>query len=196
AGVDHPLVDAWEERLRTERPRRQATERELARAAPDLAELEKELAAADVPTGLAVLPVVGDATTKRLGLVHGRSRGDGSGHALAVGAAPPSLPPLYHRHQDWPLALPPPHSRAPRLAAAPAMAPGADFWQLADAELLPRSTRDFVPRLLDTIRVRDGRGGCHHVSPVEATGTGSTAGLPALVEGDKNLTIKSGPKTV
>src|SRR5262245_26339692 len=70
ACVDHPLVDAWEERLRTERPRRQATERELARAAPDLAELEKELAAADVPTGLAVLPVVGDATTKRLGLVH------------------------------------------------------------------------------------------------------------------------------
>src|SRR5262249_62360215 len=123
AGVDHPLVDAWEERLRTERPRRQATERELARAAPDLAELEKELAAADVPTGLAVLPVVGDATTKRLGLVHGRSRGDGSGHTLAVRAAARYLRSLYDRYEDWPLALAAYDAGVDRLDAAHVMAP-------------------------------------------------------------------------
>jgi hypothetical protein len=196
ACVDHPLVDAWEERLRTERPRREATQRELTRAAAELAGLEQALAAADVPSGLAVLPVIGDGTTKRLGLAHGRPRADRARLAVAARGAARYLRSLYERYEDWPLALAAYEMGIERLDAAREAAPSADFWQLADGGLLPRSTRDFVPRLLATIRLRDGRVACHHVAPVETAGTGSTAGLPALVEGDKNLTIKSGPKTV
>ncbi len=153
ACVDHPLVDTWERRLRS----RPATERRLERATPQLRRLEDVFTAAGVPRGLALLAVVDDHTSKRIGLVAGA---DGAELERTARGAALYLHALRRRYGDWPLALAAWDAGVTRVDRALAREPQSSFWALARRKQLPATSRDFVPRLLATARLAENTQTC------------------------------------
>jgi Transglycosylase SLT domain len=69
-------------------------------------------------------------------------------HAAAV-----YLHDLYTIFGDWALAMAAYNSGEPRVAGAIAKNGRADFWELYDKELLPKETREYVPKILAAIRI-------------------------------------------
>jgi len=60
---------------------------------------------------------------------------------------------LYTIFGDWALAMAAYNSGEPRVMGAIVRNGRADFWELCDKELLPKETRDYVPKILAAIRV-------------------------------------------
>ena len=60
---------------------------------------------------------------------------------------------LHDQFDSWDLALAAYNAGAGRVERALARNPGASFWQLAARDLLPRSTREYVPKVLATALV-------------------------------------------
>jgi transglycosylase-like protein with SLT domain len=171
----HRRIDVWEHRLRTQPRLRQATEDSLARGAAYLPRLCAILGEHGLPADLALLPVVESgfwptargragerglwqlrrATARRLGLVVNARRDDRLHPERATEAAARYLVILYARYGDWPLALAAYNAGERRVNRALRRGHGADFWELADRRLLPRTSREYVPHFLAVVRVTE-----------------------------------------
>jgi Transglycosylase SLT domain len=174
--LQHPRIDVWENRLRSQRDLRHATRKSLERGEQYLPRLREILAANGVPEDLALLPVVesgfrNDArgrygerglwqlrrqTARRWGLVVDQRRDDRIHPERSTEAAARYLRHLRARYGEWPLALAAYNAGEHRVDRALAREPDADFWELAEHGRLPRTSRDFVPRFIAVVRVSDG----------------------------------------
>jgi transglycosylase-like protein with SLT domain len=178
--LEHPRIDAWEHRLRTQPKLRFATERSLERGEEYLPRLREIMEETGLPPSLALLPAVesgfranarghfGDLglwqlrkpTARRFGLVVTTRRDDRLHPERATVAAARYLRVLHQRYHDWPLTLAAYNAGEARVDRARARHPGQTFWELADAGHLPRTSRDFVPRFLAVVRVSEAPGLC------------------------------------
>jgi hypothetical protein len=178
--LQHPRIDVWENRLRSQRELRHATEKSLERGEQYLPRLREILAANGVPEDLALLPVVESGfrieargrygerglwqlrrrTARQWGLVVDRQRDDRIHPELSTEAAARYLRHLRARYGEWPLALAAYNAGEHRVDRALAREPDADFWELAEHGRLPRTSRDFVPRFIAVVRVSDGEPLC------------------------------------
>lgn len=178
--LQHPRIDVWEQRLRSQRELRHATEKSLERGEQYLPRLRAILVANGVPEDLALLPVVESGfrieargrygerglwqlrrqTARRWGLVVDRQRDDRIHPERSTEAAARYLRHLHARYGEWPLALAAYNAGEHRVDRARAREPDADFWELAEHGRLPRTSRDFVPRFIAVVRVTDGEPLC------------------------------------
>jgi membrane-bound lytic murein transglycosylase D len=178
--LQHPRIDVWEDRLRSQRELRHATQKSLERGEQYLPRLREILAANGVPEDLALLPVVESGfrneargrygerglwqlrrqTARRWGLVVDRQRDDRIHPERSTEAAARYLRHLHARYGEWPLALAAYNAGEHRVDRARAREPDADFWELAEHGRLPRTSRDFVPRFIAVVRVTDGEPLC------------------------------------
>jgi len=175
ACVDHPLVSAWERRMRTRRELADDTRETMARGAPYLPQLRQLVVDAGLPAGLALLPAVESgfearargrhgelglwqlrpATARRFGLVVNSQRDDRTDPARSTRAAVRYLRFLHARFRDWPLALAAYNAGEGRINRALARQPHASFWELAASGRLPRKSQDYVPRFLAVVRLAE-----------------------------------------
>jgi membrane-bound lytic murein transglycosylase D len=176
--ADHPLVEAWEDRLRGEPALREVTEESLARGARYLPRMRAILERHGVPAALAVLPVVESGfdthargrhgelglwqlrrpTARRFGLVVGARRDDRLLPDRATEAAALYLRYLGRRYGDWALAIAAYNAGERRVDRALARHPTATFWDLAARGELPRGSVDFVPHVIAVARVAEPTG--------------------------------------
>jgi hypothetical protein len=174
--LEHPRIDVWEDRLRSQRRFRHATERSLERGEPYLPRLREIMVEVGVPPSLALLPAVessfrphargrfGDLglwqlrkpTARRFGLVVTTARDDRLHPERSTRAAARYLRVLHQRYRDWPFALAAYNAGEARVDRARKRHPDASFWELAEQGHLPRTSRDFVPRFLALVRVSEG----------------------------------------
>jgi hypothetical protein len=175
ACIDHPEIDAWEKRLRSERSLQRETEASLRRSGPYMAPLREVFADAEVPPSLALLSAVGDDTSRRIGLLVSAKVEDRAALERTARDAARYLHAVHDRYGDWPLALAAYHAGVERVDHALAQQPGASFWELSDAGLLPTESEEFVPRFLAVVRLTEARALCPR-SPVVAARTDSPAG--------------------
>jgi hypothetical protein len=170
--VPHPRVEQWEQRLRSQRALRDATEESLARGEPYLPRLRAIMARHGVPESLALLPALESGfypnargrygelglwqlrrpTARRFGLVVSKTRDERLSPERSTEAAALYLRHLRARYGDWPLALAAYNAGERRVDRALARHPDATFWQLADEDSLPRTSQDFVARFLAMVR--------------------------------------------
>jgi hypothetical protein len=178
--VEHPLIAAWERRLRAQGALRTDTRQGLARGARYLPRLRQILSDAGVPTSLALLPLVESSfrvdarghldelglwqlrtdTARRFGLLVKDGRDERLHPSRATGAAARYLRFLHARYHDWPLALAAYNAGERRVDRALAQQPHATFWDLADSRRLPATSRDYVPRFIAVVRMIEGVGDC------------------------------------
>ena len=175
ACFQHPSIDAWEQRLRSERPLRRETADSVTRGARYLGRLQKIVTDAGLPPNLALLPVIessfqphargvanciglwqlGPDTARRFGLRVNEQRDDRLDPVLATQAAARYLRMLHDRYNDWPLALAAYNAGEGRIDRALVRRPGATLWDLADGHQVPRMSFDYVSRFLAVVRVVD-----------------------------------------
>lgn len=180
ACVDHPLIDAWEDRLRSERAFRVTTIDSLVRGNQYLGRFREILREAGLPTGLALLPVVESSfrvkargprgsvglwqlqapTARRFGLIVNRRRDERLDPERATRAAVAYLAMLHDRYEDWPLALAAYNAGEGRVDRALKRLPDADYWDLIAAHRLSAITRDYVPRFFATVRMAESSPAC------------------------------------
>jgi membrane-bound lytic murein transglycosylase D len=181
ACIQHARIDQWEHRLRSHQSLRAGTRNTLRRARPYLPRVRRIFIKAGLPPSLALLPVIESefyrtaqgglddrglwqfrvATAQRFGLVVNERRDQRLHPYRASRAAARYLRMLHRRYGgDWALALAAYNAGENRVDRARARRPGASFWQLAEDNLLPPTTRNYVPRVLAVIRVVDGEGAC------------------------------------
>jgi transglycosylase-like protein with SLT domain len=173
--LDHPAIDVWETRLKTEQRWRVATESSVARAEPYLVRVRAIFAEQGLPPGLALLPVIESGfrtnargpggsvglwqfqvpTARRFGLVVSRKRDDRLDPEHSTRAAATYLRMLYERYGDWPLALAAYNAGEGRVDRALARRPGATVWDLVECRALPEASHDYVSRFLAVTRVVD-----------------------------------------
>ncbi len=166
--LEHPSIDKWERRLRSERRLWATVVHGVGRGARHLPRLRQIVAEEGVPPSLALLPVIESgfrpatarglwqfqsATARRFGLVVDTRRDDRLHVERATRAAARYLRALHDRYGDWPLALAAYNAGEGRVDRALARRPGAGFWDLAGEGRLPRTSRDYVPRFLALVRV-------------------------------------------
>jgi membrane-bound lytic murein transglycosylase D len=174
ACIEHPRIDAWEERLRSDPHLRRTTEQDLARGRALLPRLERIVGEAGLPRGLALIPLVESgfrldargqrgerglwqlkpASARGLGLVVSGKADERLDPERATRAAARHLASLYGRYDDWPLALAAYTAGHGRVDRARAERPNASFWELADQGRLPRASRDFVAHVLAAVRLK------------------------------------------
>jgi soluble lytic murein transglycosylase-like protein len=192
--LQHPRIDVWEHRLRSQPRHRVATERSLERGASYLPLLREIMSETGLPPSLALLPAVessfrprargrfGDlglwqlrpATARRFGLVVNKGRDDRLNPERSTRAAARYLKILHRRYRgDWPLVLAAYNAGEARVDRALARRPDADFWELAEAGQLPRTSRDFVPRFLALVRVSEDAAACQATLPTQQARGGS-----------------------
>ena len=179
--LEHPLIAAWERRLRAHTELWTETRQGIARAAPYLPRLRQILAEAGLPTSLALLPLVESSfrvdarghldelglwqlrtdTARRFGLVVVAGRDERLLPGRATSAAARYLRFLHARYRDWPLALAAYNAGERRVDRALADRPHATFWQLADTRRLPASSRTYVSRFIAVVHLVEGAGDCH-----------------------------------
>lgn len=173
ACVAHPLIDAWEDRLRSNDAFWTSTLDGLARSGPYLDRFRAIVEEEGVPGSLALLPVIESSfraralapdggrglwqlqarTARRFGLVIARRRDDRLDPELATRAAARYLHLLHERYQDWLLALAAYNAGEGRVDRALDRRPGVTFWQLVEEGALPRISCDYVPRFLAIVRL-------------------------------------------
>jgi len=180
ACVDHPLIDAWEYRLRTERAFRITTIDSLTRGNQYLGRFHEILRDAGLPTGLALLPVVESSfrvnargrggsvglwqlqapTARRFGLIVNKRHDERLDPERATQAAVAYLAMLHDRYEDWPLALAAYNAGEGRVDRALKKLPDSDYWSLIAAHRLSPITRDYVPRFFATVRMVESSPAC------------------------------------
>jgi len=180
ACVDHPLIDAWEYRLRTERAFRVTTIDSLMRGNQYLDRFREILHDAGLPPGLALLPVVESSfrvnargpggsvglwqlqapTARRFGLLVNKRRDERLDPERATQAAVAYLAMLHDRYEDWPLALAAYNAGEGRVDRALKRLPGADYWALIESRRLSKITGDYVPRFFATVRMVEAAPSC------------------------------------
>jgi membrane-bound lytic murein transglycosylase D len=177
ACLDHPAIDEWEERLRTERRWHVTTVHGVARGEPYIERVQAILAEQGLPEMLAFLPVVESGfrknargpggsvglwqfqvpTARRFGLVVSRKRDDRLDPVRSTRAAAAYLRLLYDRYEDWPLALAAYNAGEGRVDRALASRPGATVWELVERRALPEASHRYVSHFLAVVRVVDSR---------------------------------------
>jgi len=175
ACFQHPSIDAWEQRLRSERPLRRETADSVTRGARYLGRLQKIVTDAGLPPNLALLPVIessfqphargvanciglwqlGPDTARRFGLRVNEQRDDRLDPVLATQAAARYLRMLHDRYNDWPLALAAYNAGEGRIDRALVHRPGASLWDLADGHQVPRMSFDYVSHFFAVVRIVD-----------------------------------------
>jgi membrane-bound lytic murein transglycosylase D len=175
ACVEHPWIDSWEHRMRSQRPHSWTARRSLERGQQYLPRLRAIMSEQGLPPSLALLPAIesgfrpgvrgrfGDVgmwqlrspTARRFGLIVDETRDDRLDPFRSSQAAAKYLRYLHRRYRDWPFALAAYNAGEGRVDRARKRYPGANFWQLADAGHLPATSRHFVPRFLAIVRVND-----------------------------------------
>jgi hypothetical protein len=180
ACVDHPLIDAWEDRLRTQRAFRVTTIDSLVRGNQYLSRFREILREAGLPPALALLPVVESSfrvnargpggsvglwqlqapTARRFGLVVSKRHDERLDPERATQAAVAYLAMLHDRYEDWPLALAAYNAGEGRVDRALKKLPDADYWALIAAHRLSPITRDYVPRFFATVRMVESSPAC------------------------------------
>jgi hypothetical protein len=178
--IADPRIDTWERRLRAPRGVGDTMRHDVMRGEEYLPSLRPLVVQAGLPTSLALLPAIESgfdahargrageyglwqlrpATARRFGLVVTRKRDDRVAPDRATRAAARYLRQLYGHYQDWPLALAAYNAGEGRVDRALARHPRGSFWDLARAGLLPRHSRDYVPRFLALVRIHEGAAGC------------------------------------
>jgi hypothetical protein len=173
--IAHPAIDEWEQRFRTSRRSWVPVVHGERRGARYLPQVRRILVEEGLPTSLALLPAIESGfnpgargptgsrglwqfeakTARRFGLVVTRRRDDRLDPERSTRAAIRYLRKLHARYDDWPLALAAYNAGEGRVDAALARAPGATFWELADAGLLPPISCAYVPRFLALVRLVD-----------------------------------------
>jgi peptidoglycan lytic transglycosylase D len=175
ACFQHPSIDAWEQRIRSERPLRRETADSVTRGARYLDRLRKIVTDAGLPPSVALLPVIessfqphargvanciglwqlGPDTARRFGLRVNAEHDDRLDPVLATRAAARYLRMLHDRYNDWPLALAAYNAGEGRIDRALLGRPGAKLWDLADGHQVPRMSFDYVSRFLAVVRIVD-----------------------------------------
>ena len=175
ACIQHPMIDAWERRLRSRAWRRDMRET-LQRGEAYLPRLRRIMQESGVPPSLALLPAVESSfypdarggtndrglwqlqgpTARRFGLVVGPERDDRLHPDHSSRAAARYLRLLHKRFRDWPTALAAYNAGENRVLRARARRPGANFWELVASRQLPRASRDYVSRFLAVVRMSEG----------------------------------------
>ena len=175
ACFQHPSIDVWEQRLRSERPLRRETADSVSRGARYLERLRKIVTKEGLPPSLALLPVIessfqphargvanciglwqlGPDTARRFGLRVDEHRDDRLDPVLATRAAARYLRLLHDRYNDWPLALAAYNAGEGRIDRALVRRPNATLWDLADGHQVPRMSFDYVSRFLAVVRIVD-----------------------------------------
>ena len=175
ACFQHPSIDAWEQRLRSERSLHRQTIDSVARGARYLDRLRQIVADAGIPPTLALLPVIessfqphargvadciglwqlGADTARRFGLQVNEQRDDRLDPVRSTRAAARYLRLLHDRYGDWPLALAAYNAGEGRIDRALLHHPGATLWDLADGHQVPRMSFDYVSRFLAVVRIVD-----------------------------------------
>jgi membrane-bound lytic murein transglycosylase D len=171
--VDHPWIDTWETRMRSQKPHSWTARRALERGEPYLPRLREIMAEQGLPESLALLPAIesgfrpkargrfGDVgmwqlrspTARRFGLVVQETRDDRLDPFRSSQAAAKYLRYLHRRYRDWPFALAAYNAGEGRVDRALKRLPGADYWDLIAARHLSKITGDYVPRFFATVRV-------------------------------------------
>ena len=177
--VDHPWIDTWENRMRSQRPHSWTARRALERGEPYLPRLREIMSEQGLPESLALLPAIesgfrpkargrfGDVgmwqlrspTARRFGLVVQETRDDRLDPFRSSQAAAKYLRYLHRRYRDWPFALAAYNAGEGRVDRARKRYPNATFWQLADQGHLPTTSKHFVPRFLAIVRVNESLNG-------------------------------------
>lgn len=177
--VDHPWIDTWEHRMRSQRPHSWTARRALERGEPYLPRLRKIMSEQGLPESLALLPAIesgfrpkargrfGDVgmwqlrspTARRFGLVVHEERDERLDPFRSSQAAAKYLRYLHRRYRDWPFALAAYNAGEGRVDRARKRYPAATFWQLADQGHLPSTSKHFVPRFLAIVRVSESLNG-------------------------------------
>jgi hypothetical protein len=180
ACLDHPLIDVWEDRLRTQRSYRVTTIDSLVRGNQYLGRFREILRNAGLPPELALLPVVESSfrvnargpggsvglwqfqapTARRFGLIVNRKRDDRLDPERATQAAVAYLAVLHDRYEDWPLALAAYNAGEGRVDRALKRLPDANYWDLIAARRLSKITGDYVPRFFATVRMVESSPAC------------------------------------
>ncbi len=165
--ASHPKVVSHADRLR--RSMAGTLRSGFARSGRYLDIIQRELEREGVPAELAFLPMVESSfshqavgrgaaglwqftpgTAQRYGLIVNREVDERRDPEKASRAAARLLRDLYDQFSSWELAVAAYNAGPGRVEAALARNPGASFWQLSDRALLPRITRDYVPKVLAT----------------------------------------------
>ena len=177
--VNHPWIDTWEHRMRSQKPHSWTARRALERGEPYLPRLREIMADQGLPESLALLPAIesgfrpkargrfGDVgmwqlrspTARRFGLVVQETRDDRLDPFRSSQAAAKYLRYLHRRYRDWPFALAAYNAGEGRVDRARKRYPTASFWQLADQGHLPNTSKHFVPRFLAIVRVNESLNG-------------------------------------
>lgn len=171
--LEHPRIDAWEQRLHEDSDFRRHAEDSLARGTRYLPGLRRIFEENNLPPSLALLPVIESgfyptargrsgerglwqlrrATARNLGLVVDAHRDDRIDPVRSTRAAARYLRVLRDRYGDWALALAAYNAGERRVDRALAREPNASFWELAERGYLPRTSREYVPRFLAIVRM-------------------------------------------
>lgn len=177
--IAHPRIDVWERRLRAQHGSAGIPTAAAEREAKYLPRLRSQVAAGGLPRGVALLPAIESgfrprargragegglwqlrpATARRFGLVVTAQTDERLIPERATRAAVRYLAYLHARYRDWPLALAAYNAGEGRIDHALARRPRASFWDLAHAGLVPRRSREYVPRFLALVRLSE-RGAC------------------------------------
>lgn len=175
ACVNHPRIDTWETRMRSQRSHNWTARRVLERGQPYLPRLREIMAEEGLPESIALLPGIesgfrprarghfGDVgmwqlrkpTARRFGLVVHNQRDDRLDPFRSSQAAARYLRYLHRRYRDWPFALAAYNAGEGRVDRARRRFPKATFWTLADQGHLPRTSREFVPRFFALVRLSE-----------------------------------------
>jgi len=196
SALSHPKTVAWARRFCVKMATQPATRLGLVPSRPIIPQLEAILAEYGVPRELAAVPAVESgyrqwargahgelglwqlrpATARRFGL-QVSARNDERAHVdRSTRAAARYLAILYARYGDWPLALAAYNAGEGRVDRALARRPGATFWELAEGKALPRTSRDYVPKILAVVRVTASPDSCPRMLAPEQSGPLVAAG--------------------
>jgi membrane-bound lytic murein transglycosylase D len=171
--IHHDAVDHYITLFLGNQRKRRTMEAALSRGHTLIPTIREILAEEDVPDEIVYLPIIEsrfivDARSQAgaAGLWQIMSR-TGKGHglrierclderldpALSTRAAAQYLRYLFHRFNDWHLALAAYNAGESRIARIINEYPNRDYWALARAGVLPRETRVFVPKFLAAARI-------------------------------------------
>jgi hypothetical protein len=181
--LTHPRTAAWARRYCGKMETRTATALGLRPSRPILPRMERILEEHDLPRELAAVPAVESgyrtsargrhgelglwqlqpATARRFGLTVSRRADERAAVDSSTRAAARYLSFLYDRYGDWLLALAAYNAGEGRVDRALKRLPGATYWDLVEAELLPRISREYVPKILAVVQVTASADSCTQV---------------------------------